>query len=569
MSNSKSSSNIFGSYLKARIDALPKGMSSEQIAIDLKKHSHENPEASVSASLIRHWLNGTRIPKYKHPAIPLLAKILKADLKELYRKQEEAYEDRAIRQNEEHIQQGGKKATDILTSLATTKTNQISKKKKKRPAIHGTKELMETAISVLNNLPDLYSLPESQQPKSHKDKTVLFTVQGKISALQVVPELKSEWYGAIKSALNKGWHICHLIRVVEIEGDSQQLIDVITDILSFVGQKGDYLPKAFKLAFPVASSLMIAPSWDELDRKPEALISFAGKSIDYIDSAIYTNNLEQVEILRLYFEQLEETTEPIFDEFLPPQKIFSPLPPNQNIELIKTLQEVTEQSNSQIVLIKRLTDIVKPMSWFQPDSRFSQHLQQSFGLSSQELLDLLKVRKSRVKSLRSRLRNGTYSCKFIYMNGCVQSFSESSKLKLLNTADGHFQPNSDERWEQLETMLQLLDTPTYEMALLEEEMFSLEELFDPPGFQDKLAKIDIQPHMCTVFDDNLVVMEILPPEVSDGTKNCWLSISEKRIVTAFHEKLSELWDFIPPQRKDKKYIKRWIKQQQLKLRKNT
>jgi hypothetical protein len=554
MSSHNASGNFFGGYIKDKIKALPEKMTSEQIAALIREYSIRDgtPVPPVTAALVRRWLNGTRVPGFGHDAIPLLAEILNVDIKELEREQHKSLKQQLIRRDEERRVRQQEQGIRSLDSFSRPNIDQNPRRiASRKSSIEGTQHLIERTISVLNDLPDLRMLSEKELPKE-EDCTILLSSQGRSSALQapgVSDDLESEWYGAIKNVLEKGWHVCHLIRVDEIEGSSQRLIKVITDMLAFVGQKGNYLPHAFTQTFPVAYSPMIVPSWNGAKHTPKAMLSLAGNNVDYVDSSIYIKHPAQVKILRAHAEQLKSITEPIFSVFEQPRQI----------NLLEALQGICDKSSDQIVILNRLTDIVKPLSWFTPTSRWAKHMKKNLKLSPEKLSELIVAKKSRVENLRDHLKNGTYACKYIFMNRCVQNFSRGSRM--LDFTDANFQPNSQERLEQLETMLELLELPNYEVAFLEEEMFLADEQFDPPGFQDYLTKLDIQPHLCSVNNKYLVLMEVLPPlDLEDG-ENCWISINNKVIVDAFYEKLSIFWGAIPAQRKDKAYIRRWLNQE--------
>jgi hypothetical protein len=556
MSNPNMYRSCFGNYLKAKIDALPERKSSEQLAILIKERSSRRGTSvlSVTSSLIRHWLNGTRVPAIGHAAIPFLAEILNVDIQELEQEQLKALRQQSTRKDEERrAKQQEQDRRGTLESFARTPIDQSRRGSvRKKPAIKGTQNLMEQAVSILNNLPDLSTLSKEEMPKD-EDRTIIMTSQGHTSALQapgVSADLESVWYGAIKNVLEKGWHVYHLIRVDEIEGSSQRLIKVITDLLTFVGQNGDYHPFAFTQTFPVAYSPMIVPSWDGALHKPEAMLSFAGENIDYIDSAIWTNHPDQVRILSSHAKQLKSIAKRIFSD------VFK-LP--KQTDMLKALQGNCEESSDQIVILKRLNDVVIPSSWFTPTSRWAKYMKKNWKLSSTELSELIAAKKTRVESLRKSLKDGAYACKYIYLEGCVQTFSREPE-KIINFASANFQPNWQERLEQLEIMLELLDLPNYEVAFLEEEMFLPNEEFDPPGFHD-LTKLDIQPYLCSAINKHLVLMEVIsPPNVESG-ENCWIFIDNRVIIDAFHENLSKFWDAIPAQRKDKAYIRRWLKQE--------
>lgn len=536
---------IFGAYLHGKLEN--KDLSVQGLVIQIRKLEELKGRGDLAAQLqlgkvhpytntIHQWLRGRNVPAAEQPLLPHIAEILRIPIDELERKRLEARQ-ASYRPRVRRID-AAKEITGALAGVRGRVDNKelfdqledcrnLSGGATSR-GISGVKSLMETAISIL------YKLGEGEPPK--KGSTILMTFQGKVSGFRNLPHLQPFWIHAIKTALEKGWNIVHLFRIDE---NFVQTINIVSDVLYFIGYEGKYEPRAFPKGYtlPVAQSFLLIPDRDE------GLISYGKDQADHIDAGIYIKDSAQLRILADYFKQLQRHTKPFF-------KSYDSYLDNEFLEIVS---QADKEPGPRIAILKRLSEITRPLSWYEPSSRWAIALGKSFNLSPEDpqYEKLIAYRRSRLENLQQHLEK--YSARYMYTGKCVEQFAKDGTA---NSSHNYFTAERCERYEQLMNMVGWLEKKkyknNYQIALFEEEIVPSNRGVEP------IKTDEINPFFCEVLHDNLVIMEV-PNKGRKTSSTKWLLIKEPVLVHAFHQYLMKLWNTIPDERKDTAYVSRWLR----------
>ncbi|MEN8444150.1 MAG: hypothetical protein ABG776_03950, partial [Cyanobacteria bacterium J06555_13] len=394
--------------------------------------------------------------------------------------------------------------------------------------IEGARESIETVICFLEELP---------RPVE-KDAKLYIMVNGRTATIErFADDLLPRWYEAMKSALEKGWSVVHIVRLDE---DLERIQKLVRGILLLVGQEGKYEPLAFKQKYvmPVAESFLLVPSLHK------GMIFYSSQNPRYVGSAIYIEDEIQIDILTRHFKLLQAETNPIFRLW------------NNYADVVSYLKQADLAPGKRIVILKRLSDIQRPKHWYSEDTPWAKAHQIERDLDIDELRQCLLDRKFRRRSLEEN--SLTHSSRYIYTNKCIDLyFKEGKEVSLPN-----YSITAKDRLEQLAAFKQLLHYPHYEMAMTEEDMYKNLDVSD--NLIEKAEFPDIIPDFCEVQENHLVLLHF-PIKQSAGqlTKSKWIVIEEPVIVKAFYQYIADIWEKrIPAPRKDKFQIHRWLEEQE-------
>lgn len=496
----------------------------------------------LDPSLIRRWMAGSRVPKEDHEAIPKIASVLgcsEAKVHTLHEKSRKWFkEQQTITARDKKTQKSGVDSG----LLEKAKIPEASSKRKQpklqnwcdriRPGeksigIEGARPSIETVICFLEELP---------LPKNTGDKLYLM-MNGRTATIdRFADDLLPRWYEAMKSTLEKGWEVIHVVRLDE---DLERIQKLVRGILLLVGQAGAYRPLAFKQKYvmPVAESFLLVPSIHK------GIIFYSSQDPRYVGSAIYIEDEIQIDILTRHFHLLQNETNDIF-------RIW-----NNYADVVSYLKQADLAPGNRIVILKRLSNIQRPKHWYSEETNWAKAHQQERELDTEELRQCLQDRKFRRRSLEEN--SLTHSSRYIYTNQCLDLYCKKGKdVSLPNQLI-----SKEDRLEQLSTLKQFLNYPHYEMAMTEEDMYESinlsEELIEKAQFPD------IIPEFCEVQENHLALLHFpIKRSGSQRTQSKWIVIEEPVIVKAFYQYILDIWNKrIPAPRKDKFQINRWLEEQ--------
>ena len=406
------------------------------------------------------------------------------------------------------------------------------KQGEKSIGIQGAREVLGTVIHLLENL------PESQG----SDDKVLLMIQGRTATIErFADDLQPRWYEAVKSALKKGWKVIHVVRLDE---DLSRIKKMVRGFLLLVGHKGEYKPLAFKQKYvvPVAESFIVIPTLGK------GMILYAGNQARFVDSAIYIEDETQIRILENHFMQLSDVMIPVFSIL------------KQYSSVIPHFQRADRIPGNRIVILKRLSDIQRPDSFYQANSCWAKAHQKANGMDESELCETLAFRLGRQSHLISHSKN--HDCKYIFTGNCIGRYLSSGKEMSLPG----YVASTNEKLKQIQKYKSLMQQIHYDMALAEEDIFKQYDV--PDTIKNPSMLPEIIPDFCEVLEDFLVVMRIpIYQDVEQIIESKWIVIEDPVIVKAFYQYLLEIWENrISQHRKDKFYTSSWLTSKENELR---
>jgi hypothetical protein len=515
--------NIFGDYLRLKI-ADSKYTSAKSLAEEIEKVSDEK----IDPSLIRHWLRGARIPTSDHAALPWIAKVLGIQEEEIKKHVKMAQARKTRREGDSLIGAFDPLMPKISAESKKDKTSEESTTYES--SLLSTQEILNTIVSILRSLPEKPKDDNKNNKKKPTDKddgTIFSSFQGKALFFQDFEnprETKDQWFKAIQNALDKGWHVNHLLRLHQIEGDYSQVVELVTYILNFVGRAGDYHPLVFPKSqiFQVAYSLFLVPKVNDFTKKGHGMICLGGENADYIDKAIYTDDDTQIKILKQHFKQLETGNTDIFQNWIEKK---------DQEKLIDRLLDANQVPGDRIVILKRLPEVIRPLQWYESSSSWVE-AEWSNGKKllkkNVDLKELIRKRKELVELFKASAESQGTESKYIYTDGCIEEFASTGKLC---TSSDDFTVPPSEQVKVLTNMIEQL-IPC-DVAILDKYV---------------LEQKSIKPSLCEVVKGRYVLMEVTP----EGKDTSWIFMDEPTIVQAFYEYLSHLWKTLPEEYKDRK-----------------
>ena len=491
----------------------------------------------LDASLVRRWMAGSRVPKESHTAISKIAIVLEcpegqmqdihSKARKWFREKQASSHKKTRAQNNSGLLEQDKKTQSPLTKDHLRFENRCNLKPgEKSIGIEGERETIEAVICFLAELP----------PPAHKGAELYLMMNGRTATIEeFANELLPHWYEAMKSALEKGWAVFHVIR---LDDDLKRIQKLVRGILLLTGQKGRYTPLAFKQKYvmPVAESFLLVPSLHK------GMIFYSCKDPGFVGSTIYIEDEAQIRILTQHFKLLKAETNPIFQTW------------NNYADVVSYLKLADLAPGKRIVVLKRLSNIHRPKHWYSEETSWAKAHQVERDLDIDELRQSLNDRIFRRQSLETNAL--THSTRYIYTNKCIDLyFQEGKEVYLPN-----YRATEQERLEQLFTFKELLHHPHYEMALTEEDMY--ENLSISNNIIQKVEFPDIIPDFCEVQENHLVLLHF---SIEQGEmrrpKSKWIVIEEPVIVKAFYQYISDIWlKTIPAPRKDKFQIHRWLEE---------
>lgn len=517
-------------FLKSKIHEQKKKFQTEAIFVNKLKGDDGS---------IRQIIRGDRIPADKNPILKSMAELLDVEEQTLLLCCIESR--RQKRENSPSRNKPKKSVTNYkqvdngiepLTEGEAPPTNfniSNSLPKQKYATIEGSKKLACAIISILKKI-------EKHDSGSNR---VLLTFQSRDSLFGSDLALEREYQKSLVEALEKGWNIEHLIRLDSKH--KQRTYEIVANSTRFFGQKGKYIPQYFQ-----AKSVLTPPYGLLILPGKEALISLATNQPFYTDSAIYTKDQKQLAILESHFEQLQKQSEFIFQSY-------------ENYEqkkFVEALQEVDPEPGARIILTRRMSEITRPIEWYNNNSSWVKQLMNYLTKSSPDtdFSNHIAHRKLRAETLQNHLEKGKDFYRYIYPKSCLETFANQGKtfVDKSGTIPYYFEAKPDERIQQFNKIIDLLNYEKYQMALLDDETDT--KLFS-----------QMKPSFCEVQGHHAVLMEFWTKNENGTGSSQWFFCNERVVASAFQDRFSELWNNIPDKCKDKEDIICWIKSKIRKL----
>ena len=509
--SANNSFNFLASLLKRELQS--QGMSQAQLAEGL---TIEGIEASTINRNIRNIIKGQRLPPKRDWDLYLdhfhfRLDILLEELEEAYGKDIEQmkHKPNVAEKLEILIPYSAQNTRDIKLSIDILRQHN---KHQQTIALIGKQNLIHAMIALLESLEEV----ENEQ------SNIYLTFQGRKSIFfaehKDEKEIEKKWRSAIESAIKKGYNFIHLIRM----GSNQRRIeDIVLRIVSLISeQKGIYelrtLRDDFILQPPYGIFLVPFPSYTQ------GVITLSTYDSEMTDSGILTNDKEIINIMEKHIKMLEKESKQVFQRF------------DDYSAMFDKIAEADRKPGERYIFLKRLSEITRPLEWYNPKSNWAIQLCDYLELKTDEEREKhIALRRKRRLYLEEHLKKN--SCFYIYkkslfINSLIINKDRHNNSKLRH----YFTPNDQEIIQQLESILILLGTKNFNIALLEDDEI-LQSNFDK-------IKLDY----CEVINQNLVIMEV-PVNVDDQVKyqKRWCLTQNTIVARSFQTYFASLWDIIP------------------------
>ena len=534
MSSVKLKENALGQFIKDKLK--------EQQLVTAEKFADD---LLCDPGSFRQILSGSRVPKLGSDLIKKIADKLNVPFDEI-----EGYHIQSIKEKQklrETNTQSQKKATqgELVEPLTPLQSNNNSssalEKEVERPqngeSIAGCKQLIATKIQILKDL--FKTTQEKGLHKEEKNKTIFIVFQGEQSIFSIDKEYQNEYQSRLADVIVQGWNVKHLIRLDA--NFLKRTYEIASNSFRFLGNQGQYEPRYLNTRHILEPSYGIFLIYGQ-----EALISLSANEEKMADSAIYINNKDSLEIIYKHYKQIENLSKPIFKH--------NGLSSYEQKDFVKDLSEADQKTGDRYIISKRLTEITRPLSWYTEDHPWAQALLKYLKETGSKDFDLSKhieTRKDRAKSLLDYLDGDLYDCYYIYPKSTFNEFVD----KGLNNPY-YFTASKEQIIEQLDWILGLLKRKKYNLALVDSDKFSR-----------------IQPAFCEVQGNHLIIMESWEKNQASNESNYphrsrWYLADDPIIVRAFQNRLSQIWQSIDADSKDKFLNSQFIEQKINSIKRN-
>jgi hypothetical protein len=532
-----------GNRFYALAELLNMGLRSKAInSTDLaEKITIEKIEKSTIVRTVGKIVSGERLPPKKDLSTYLnhFSEVLSISFEDL----EKAYDEDIKKEQRERKKRDVSAMVSILASSHSTNDN----KKDTEINIWGSEGKLTIALNTKNDLRmAMISMLENldQLDSKHKQLSIYLTYQGKKSVFSSNCAdgigMEDRWSSAIESTMKKGYRFVHLVRM---GSDQLRIQEIVLRIVSFIGeQDGNYELRALQenIVLQPSYGMFIVPYINKIEGKIEvkrqAIISFSVEESEMNDGGILTKDEDIIHLTAKHIERIESHSTQVFQRF------------DNYAEMFDKISASDQKSGKRYVFLKRLSEITRPLEWYDLSSDWANKLCDHIKLKSDEDRENhIKQRLKRRIYLEKHLRQ--YPCyhiysKSIFMQDLTASGSndELSRQFKVNDQEHYFIPNDKQRKEQLESILKLLLTKNFYIGLIDDEG-------DNEVLKEYFNKIKL--NFCEVNDENLVFMEV-PVNINHQVEyqRRWYFTQNRIVARSFQTYFSNLWDTIPENQKD-------------------
>ena len=372
--------------------------------------------------------------------------------------------------------------------------------------IHGENELIKVAKMLLKQL-------DTPDP-GENEITLTFQAEKAIFSSSSRDAKDSSFFNSVESVLRKKYKLVHLVRL----GNNQVRIrEVIKNVLRFSGIKSidSYELMAFKNKSP-----LVPPYGGLVLPNGQAILTISSIQSDRVDTGIYVGEKKAYEALKDHFKLLKDETDPVFEKY------------EKYNDFYHRIRKSEYLPGPRYVFLKRLSEITRPIEWYDINSNWAKALFDYYDISSvEDKKKHIESRKSRRIHLDEHLKK--YECYYIYQRSTIRQFIYDGKA-----SPYYFTASPREKVQQLQNFYNLLMTRNFNVALIDDG--PILEIIN-----------DIRITFFEVIGGNLVFMEV-PVEESEGDEGGrrWY-ISENRVIArGFENYLEGLWNSIHPDQKD-------------------
>ena len=159
----------------------------------------------------------------------------------------------------------------------------------------GREGILKAAIAMVKEALDDQSVGKSGE--------LLLTFQSERDLFEGYPELRRYWYETVVQALNSGWTVKHVSRLTKNVNRSFRLVEEILDWTNYPGSYFVYHFGKYGLNNPPFEMMVV--------KGKGAILGFAAGNHTEIDSGIYLDGIDAVDVIAGYTGQLFANVEPL------------------------------------------------------------------------------------------------------------------------------------------------------------------------------------------------------------------------------------------------------------------
>ncbi|AOZ91793.1 helix-turn-helix domain-containing protein [Paenibacillus crassostreae] len=366
--------------------------------------------------------------------------------------------------------------------------------------IQGREGILKAAIAMLKE-----ALEDSSIEKSGE---LLLTFQSERDLFEGYPELRRYWYETVVQALNSGWTVKHVSRLTKNVNRSFRLVEEILDWTNYPGSYFLYHFGKYGLNNPPFEMMVV--------KGKGAILGFAAGNHTEIDSGIYLDGIDAVDVIAGYTGQLFANVEPLLRRL--------------EIEEFFELNSMKDRkSGNHLLYMQDLSFLTLPLDIIK------KYIQVSIVDDEIRLVHLRRIE----DSLQSFYRDiGHYRMRHIYP---MSIFERLVKLGRYDK-NPYYYPEGEDIANHLNHMIGLLeDYDSFEIALISDSQSQL-----------------IGNTEWDIKGDHTVLIGVMPRNY-DRDHVELLAITETTIVGAFQGYYEEIWERIHPLHRDKDFVISWLR----------
>ncbi|GAA0727652.1 hypothetical protein GCM10008905_25490 [Clostridium malenominatum] len=506
---------------------------------------------NVDSSLVYKWLRNERVPSYHSPYIELITNYLVNNIKSSFQKMIviEALKkwsldelDMVYINMEEMISKNLIEAQGYSIELLSNRSKdekQIKKNTKISPNIEnddipklhikenlfsgtdsvnivkGHKEILFTALHILENLPD--------NPSPMND-TIFITFNSAMELILNYKDFNTKWQRALYNVLNNGWKVIYLVKLID---NAKRTLKLIHD-MQFALATGRYLIYYYENNSNISalSELIIVP-------KICALHCFSSQLKTQVDSAFFFNSPMSIEILLNHFSMVFSSAKPLLQ----------PCSSQKSLEFQCMLAELEESLGDRYVFKDNINLSTFPIDLYEKYLKLNEQCEN-------KIFKLLSLHRRRLNAFHSQIKY--YNFKEIWVKESIEKLVSEHKYSFSQwdfLGDNIMDIN--DIIYHLETVIDMLKKyENYQIAIISKSHY--ENISKICWMVKENSNVFIERLNCNIENPNAFY---------DFNLETTLLVSEKEVVTTFQNYFLLIWNNINYINKDKAEIIKWLQNQ--------
>jgi hypothetical protein len=352
---------------------------------------------------------------------------------------------------------------------------------------------------------------------------VVLTFEGPQSLPGLPPDLQRDWRRALRFVMNRrGWRVTHLLRLGE---DRLRALALIPSFLDLIAPLGRYVPRCIcQQTVPVPpQDFMVVPGVG-------ALLCLATRQASHIDAALFLPDGESLDVVRGHLDQLRIETPPLARSYPPLSLAF--------VEAVTRLEEadgdwcmVLDGLSGHTVPVAVLEERAQALRTDDPE-----HLAAASAF--------IRLQRRRLAAVRERL--ATYRFRDLVPRRAVERLVSTGIYAVDDflLALGCPPETPSQRERHLRALLDLLDHPNYELALLDDDE---RERMGTTFFAAKRGRG--------------VLLDVWPSPPQSGKGSVDVEIPDPVTAEAFCDYVGSMWSQLSSESTDKSSVRAWLQRQ--------